>query len=403
MAIGKARDRWRGRRPKPVPRDPESTEAYEEGWYALLARQASDGAGPAPDAEAGAGAAPDRAEPDEPDADPPANVTPLVARPRPAAVPAPVRAATPPPRARPTENPSVRPEPAPMRIGVRRLSEPEAVYLEYLTSSRHRDYFRAELWRGSGPITPVHLWRANHLGAGWDVAAVDRFMEDAAHLAAELVAAAPRSAAPGQAERRLWIERFLSAEWVRSFGVARVSKSLHAMLPELVPDLDAEMMPWARRVWLGLGDAAEDDVATWVETCEAIEDVLVLRGRELGRIVRRLRTLAPALGPLGRLGPVMAAFWQGYWSEAGRDAPAPLHPATPSEPRPARRATAKASTKRAPAKPNPAAKPKPAKPKPVASPKRASPAKGTKAPEPDAAGTARTRKTRATAEKDPSD
>lgn len=334
MPIGKARERWRGRRPKPVSRDPKSTEAYEEGWYALLARQASadddqrDPADDPPDAAVPTGSAqPGRPQPNAPDL---ASVTPLViprtraeqSERRPASVPR-VRAVEP--------SSSIRPDATSLRIGVRKLPDPETVYLEYLTASRHREYFRAELWRDAGPITPVHLWRANHLGAGWDVAAVERFMDVAASLAADLIAAAPRTAPPGHAERRLWTSRFLTADWVRAFGLARVSKTLHAMLPELVPDLDAEMMPWARRVWLGLGDPSDaDDVSTWIETCEALEDVLVLRAQQLGHIVRRLRRLTPALGPLGRLGPVMAAFWQGYWAETAPRRPAPEEPATPA-------------------------------------------------------------------------
>jgi len=357
MPIGKARERLRGRRPKPAPRDPESTEAYEEGWYALLARQASadgdqrDHADDPPDTGSRAEAAdPTEPEPHAPDL---TNVTPLVI-PRPRAERSDRRPAAV-TRVRPVEtSASVRPDAASLRIGVRKLAEPEAVYLEYLTASRHRDYFRAEFWRDSGPITPVHLWRANHLGAGWDVAAVDRFMDVAASLAADLIAAAPRSVPPGHAERRLWTSRFLSADWVRTFGVARVSKTLHAMLPELVPDLDAEMMPWARRVWLGLGDPTDaDDVSTWIETCEALEDVLVLRAQELGHIVRRLRRLTPALGPLGRLGPVMAAFWQGYWAEAAPGRPAPEEPATPVL-EPATTAATKAPRKRTPRAAKPA-------------------------------------------------
>jgi acyl-CoA thioesterase FadM len=49
-----------------------------------------------------------------------------------------------------------------LRIGVRKLADPETVYLEYLTASPHRDYFRTELWRerfGGGTAIPFVVAR----------------------------------------------------------------------------------------------------------------------------------------------------------------------------------------------------------------------------------------------------
>ncbi len=215
-----------------------------------------------------------------------------------------------------------------MRIGVRRQEEPGSVYLAYLTSSPHRYYFRGEWWpASSSSISPMHLWRANHLGAHWEIADVERFMATTAPLADELIASAPRSAPAGDPDRRDWIARFLSAGWVREFGVSRVAKTLHAVLPELVADLDPAMISWARGAWLGVrGRADPRDPDMWLETCELLEDALVLRSQQLGQIVQRLRSLAPGLAPNGRLGPVMAAFWESYWREAapsaGRRVPA---------------------------------------------------------------------------------
>jgi hypothetical protein len=198
---------------------------------------------------------------------------------------------------------------------VRRVDEPARVYLDYLTVSPHRDFFRADWWPDSGSITPVHLWRANHLGAGWDVDSIGAFMRDAAALADEMVASAPRSAPAGSPERRAWQARFVTAGWVREFGVGRMSKTLHPMLPELVADLDPAMMAWARKAWFGLEEPADaEDPELWLEVAELLEDVLVLRAQPLGQIARRLRRSAPGIAPVSRLGPVLAAFWDAYWT-----------------------------------------------------------------------------------------
>ena len=326
MPIGKARDLLRTRQPKDDERDPGSLEAYEEGWYALLARQASGD-----ELDASLDAAPSGEAVGSPTEEPPpeaprlAMVKPLVAVPEAPGKPAgpsdgasPVDP-TPPPKA--SERPR-RAEPSMMRIGVRRQEEPGSVYLAYLTSSPHRYYFRGEWWPASpSSISPMHLWRANHLGAHWEIADVERFMATAAALADELIASAPRSAPAGDPDRRDWIARFLSAGWVREFGVSRVAKTLHAVLPELVVDLDPAMISWARGAWLGVrGRTDPRDPDMWLETCELLEDVLVLRSQQLGQIVQRLRSLAPGLAPNGRLGPVMAAFWESYWREAAPSA-----------------------------------------------------------------------------------
>ena len=326
MPIGKARELLRGRRSKAIARDPDSVEAYEQGWYALLVRQASeeDGQEDGESPRSPVGAA-DSKRPDEVavaglEAAPPCPTTLVDPPPEAPAEDRETRRDPPPKRPAPARadraaRPS-RPDPSSIRIGVRRLDEPESVYLRYLTSSLHRDFFRSDLWPISGSFTPVDLWRANHLGAGWDIGLVERFMRVSASAAEELVASAPRNAQPGSPERRAWIVRFLSADWVQEFGVGRVSKTLHPLLPELVADLDPEMMPWASRAWLGL-DGPKDTEAPgqWLETCEVLEDVLVLRGQQLGQIVRRLRHVAPSLAPIGRFGPILAAFWESYWAE----------------------------------------------------------------------------------------
>jgi hypothetical protein len=203
-----------------------------------------------------------------------------------------------------------------VRIGVRRLEDPESVYLRYLTASRHRVFFRSDLWPASSSITPVHLWRANHLGAGWEIVEVERFMDVAAALADELIASAPRSEPPGVPERRSWIGRFLAAEWVREFGVGRVAKTLLPMAPDLLPDFEPTLMSWARARWLGLaGSEQAEGPDRCLESWELLEDALVLRGQYLGQIVRRLHRLAPALAPIGSLGLIQAAFWDDLWTQ----------------------------------------------------------------------------------------
>ncbi len=195
MPIGKARDLLRTRKPKDDERDPGSLEAYEEGWYALLARQASGDDRAAPPTCRDAVEAPK----EEPPAEAPrlAVVKPLVAVPEDPAKPvgdgAPPTDPTPP---KASERPR-RAEPSTMRIGVRRQEEPGSVYLAYLTSSPHRYYFRGEWWpASSSSISPMHLWRANHLGAHWEIADVERFMATAAALADELISRRPARRRP---------------------------------------------------------------------------------------------------------------------------------------------------------------------------------------------------------------
>jgi hypothetical protein len=354
MPIGKARQLLRGRKveePEP-PQDPRETEAYESGWYALLVQHATESS-EEPDAEAPSepGGGVDAVSP-EPDAEAPAVefvVDDELEDPSPPAEPSPDEAAAArlaevtilALRAQAADGPRVgdwvlrkrggedasdrgpgpdrpsrsRSEPASMRIGVRRVDEPARVYLDYLTVSPHRDFFRADWWPDSTSITPVHLWRANHLGAGWDVDSIGVFMRDAAARADEMVASAPRSAPAGSAERRAWQARFVTAGWVREFGVGRMSKTLHPILPELVADLDPAMMAWARKAWFGLEEPADaEDPELWLEVAELLEDVLVLRAQPLGQIARRLRRSAPGIAPVSRLGPVLAAFWDAYWT-----------------------------------------------------------------------------------------
>jgi hypothetical protein len=151
------------------------------------------------------------------------------------------------------------------------------------------------------------------------------FMREAAPRADELVASAPRSAPAGSPERRAWQARFVTAGWVREFGVGRISKTLHPILPELVADLDPAMMAWARKAWFGLEEPADaEDPELWLEVAEALEDVLVLRAQPLGQIARRLRRSAPGIAPVSRLGPVLAAFWDAYWTTMAVPATAAL-------------------------------------------------------------------------------
>jgi hypothetical protein len=339
MPFGKARERRRGRKADSEARDPESTEAYEHGWYALLARQAEDeGNGAVPPAgPPGQDEAP-RPEGEDPEASSTqlATVTPLL-------VPGPLRhpsqiaarssdAARSPEALTEIRDAAAAERPS-IRIGVRRLEDPDTVYLRYLTDSSHRDFFRGDWWPSSRTITPVHLWRANHLGAGWDMERIERFMLSAAQRADEMIAAAPRGDLPGSPDRRAWMRRFLTAEWVQEFGIGRLSKSLCSILPDLVPDLDLTMQPWAAERWLGLErpGAAEEPFLT-LERWELIEDVLILRGPQLEKVAGRLRRLAPGLAPVGRLGVIVAAFWEGYWADLAARA-ARRRPAAPRPPK----------------------------------------------------------------------
>jgi hypothetical protein len=342
MSIGKSRDRRRGRLVAPEPRDPAATEAYEHGWYALLAQHADE----VEEGELGLATVtelvvePDR-EP-EPAAEPEADLDRAVERTPPRPRPAPVETAaavTAPVAPAPADRPAI-------RIGVRRVGDAESLYLRYLTASRHREFFRAEVWPASHPITAVQLWRANHLGAGWELDQVERFVREVAEIADSMVASAPRGAPPGSPERRAWVERLLSSGWVREFGVGRVSKTLFPLVPDLLPDLDPELTSWAPGRWFGIGESeGADELDRALETWELLEDVLVLRGRPLAAIARRFRSVAPGLAPVGPLGLVQALLWEDHWSEPTRGAsaprrrttakPKPKRPATPVVPEPA--------------------------------------------------------------------
>ncbi|MFB3737915.1 MAG: hypothetical protein ACE14W_02990 [Candidatus Velamenicoccus archaeovorus] len=203
-----------------------------------------------------------------------------------------------------------------VRIGVRKAADPEDVYVAYLTSSPHADYFRSDWWPGGRSLTPVHLWRANHLGAGWDVGSVRRFMAGPAAQAERLLEGAPRRDAPGTPARRMWFRRLVEQDWVQELGVPRVCKTLHPLVPELVPSLDPDMTPWARTEWLGLRGEAQDHVEIWTDVWELLEDTLVLRGDVLADVVRSTRERAPGRAPVGRFGLIGSLFWDSYWKEA---------------------------------------------------------------------------------------
>ncbi|HEX6330429.1 MAG TPA: hypothetical protein VF129_03960 [Actinomycetota bacterium] len=322
--IGKSRDRRRGRRPTPTPHDPADTEAYEHSWYALLAQhveQPETESEPEPELATVTELVVEQAEPDpEPRPDREPAEGPLL-RPEPAAL-APAEPATPRGAPAPAAGPS---GPAPdrpaIRIGIRRVAEPETVYFGYLTTSRHREFFRGDVWGSSRAATPAQLWRANHLGAAWELEMVERFLRETAEIAASVVASAPWSSPPGSPERRVWIERLLSSAWVADYGVARISKALFPLAPDLVPDLDPELTSFARARWFGIGETeGADELDRALETWELLEDVLVLRGRALAAISRRLRSLAPGLAPVGPLGLVLAVLWEDRWAEPEPDA-----------------------------------------------------------------------------------
>lgn len=333
---------------KPVP---GPTEAYETSWYRVLARQAeredptgSEEAIPIENERPGA-------TPRRTSASTSERIAPAL---RLASSPELAPAAAPDETVRAdrskSASPGLEPEPpngtaapsAPsstalttVRIGVRRLDAPEGTYLRYLTRSPHAEFFRSDLWPSGRALTPVHLWRANHLGAGWEIDDVQRFLDGPAQRATQLVASAPATAPPGSPDRHTWIKRLFHSECVADFGLPRISKTLHPLLPNLVPDLDAEMTPWAAREWLGLRDrpAGPDDVDAWLEVWELMEDVMVVRASAFDEIVRGVRGRAQRRAPTGPLGLVCATFWESYWQEGRREPEPPVAPiARPKRP-----------------------------------------------------------------------
>jgi hypothetical protein len=341
MPIGRDRG-GRGRKGRQTTKgqvDPEGGVAYEENWYRIMARHAELGefsglAGERVDRRPSVAVPTSSADaPGEPGGATLVELAPKRAkraRERSAGAPSASAARAP----LPTRSGASRAPRAPIhsavRIGVRTLEDPEAVYVHYLTASPHAGFFRADWWPTGRRLTPVHLWRANHLGAGWDLDAVDRFFEGAARRVDQLLGTAPAEP-PGSLARRTWVKGLLSSELTREFGLARVCKTLHPFVPELVPDLDAGMMAWARAEWLGMHAARGGSVFVdgWFETWELLEDALVLRGDVLSDIVRRVREHAPGYVPTGRLGLIAAAFWESFWQEVPRSASARTRAARP--------------------------------------------------------------------------
>jgi hypothetical protein len=304
-----------------------SREAYEDNWYRVLAGKAELGDRESPPDEAESarhGSAPSESASSEPTpSEPQESAAPSAARPIESQ---PVVELVPPAPASRRRATTRQPEavsplrlaagPSSVRIGVRKLDDPEGTYLHYLTRSPHADFFRSDLWPATRELTPVHLWRANHIGARWDLERVVGFMQGPARRLEQLVASAPSASSPGSADRRVWIKRLLHSECVTEFGLDRITKTIHPILPNLVPDLDTEMMSWARAEWLGVrGDPDEADAC--VEVWEVLEDALVVRADVLDQVVRSVRGKAQRRAPTGRLGLVLAAFWESYWQEAG--------------------------------------------------------------------------------------
>jgi hypothetical protein len=325
---------------------PGGADAYESNWYRVLSRMAESGVDPGPGEAAdrdGASAWDGASPPEDPSSDGHGSSGPepiAVAEAPPSGTlefedepvahdgllhiigptpPSRVTKSEPTPHAKGSAPTVERPRVihSTVRIGVRKASDPEDVYVEYLTRSQHADFFRGDWWPGGRSLTPVHLWRANHLGAEWDLEAVRRFMAGPAAQAERLLEAAPRRDAPGTPARRMWFRRLVEQDWVQELGVPRICKTLHPLAPELVPSFDPVVTPWVGVEWLGLrsGPEAPDPVEGWTDVWELLEDTLVLRGDILSDIVRSAHERAPGRSPVGRLGLMNAVFWDSYWRE----------------------------------------------------------------------------------------
>ena len=67
-----------------------------------------------------------------------------------------------------------------MRIGVFQADDPFSTVVAHVRDRPYSDYFSVDWLPPAPPIKAGHLWRANHLNAGWRVREIRTSLKDAA-------------------------------------------------------------------------------------------------------------------------------------------------------------------------------------------------------------------------------
>src|SRR6266568_2962424 len=189
------------------------------------------------------------------------------------------------------------------RIGQFVIDEPRAVQLvvRHIAGSGYSDYFATRRWPKAGlPIRPFHLWRANHLGAGWQIEHVRRFMDAAAQGADRLLRHLP-SDRPQSPDRAKWFGDLVDiVSPVRGVDAARLTKALHPLAPLHVPIVDRKALPWAVGEWFQDGDWAD---MSWTQVFRLLDRSWAREAVTLDSVVRKVKELAPErlVSPFGVL------------------------------------------------------------------------------------------------------
>src|SRR5438552_4096736 len=101
-----------------------------------------------------------------------------------------------------------------LRIGRFTTHDPVTTVLAHVRDSAYADYFAVDWFPPAPPIKAGHLWRANHLDAGWQIRQVRLFMSEAASDVDELLQQRP-SGPVGSSERRKWFEELVGRARVK--------------------------------------------------------------------------------------------------------------------------------------------------------------------------------------------
>ena len=201
-----------------------------------------------------------------------------------------------------------------MRLGSLTISGDAAreMTLMHVRDSPFADYFSCSWVGPAPPVTPAHLWRANHLAAGWQVAEVRAFMATAAPRVDDLLARLP-SEEPGSPSRSRWFGELVeTVRDVTGVGPTRLAKALHPISPRHIPIIDNKALPWAVATWF---PQLAWNSMSWRDIYELLDSLWLSQEEDLAAAVEGVSAVVPGrlVSPFG----VMDAIIYRGWTKSG--------------------------------------------------------------------------------------
>lgn len=194
-----------------------------------------------------------------------------------------------------------------LHLGSLVVDDPVTQLLWHVRDSRFADYFAAQWVSSDPPVTPAHLWRANHLGAGWQIQEVRDFMDASASGVSRHLTLLP-GRHPGDPGRADWFAELIDlGTQTRGVGATRLTKAVHPLAPSHVPFIDRQVVPWAFEAWTALKWSG----LSWEDAFTHLDLVWSSVQDELDRIVAEARRHGPDLliSPFGALDAFAYHAW----------------------------------------------------------------------------------------------